>query len=230
LKINKKVLKDEELKELFKEYHSEETSLLRKERIREIIVNANLGFVYTIALRYNFFDDDLLQDLVSEGMMGMIKAIDLYDYKKGVKFTSYSFFHIRQKIILYIKTKIDTIRIPAGLTERDKYNGRTDSLNLLLETKSFQAIDKTNPIDDLEIKMIIKDIFNKFLNEKERKLLEKHYGLNNEARKTLKQIGIEMGITRERVRQIEARAMSKIRTHIINSNILNRKKEVILAN
>lgn len=236
------------------------------QRIREIfhkfsssknrLIESNLKLVVSVAKRHTG-RGLTLEDLIQEGNIGLIKAIDKFEYKKGFKFSTYATWWIRQAINRAIADHAKTIRIPVHILDnlckvnkilKEKYqNDRepdleeiANTLQLSVEkieeiffiTKEPISIDMTmgnsdatlliekledhnspNPFDESfreELRDILLNIF-KILSSREKEILIKRYGIYNQKPESLEQIGKELSISRERVRQIELRAIRKLR-------------------
>lgn len=222
---------------------------------REQLINCNLKFAFSVAAKYIWTGLPLL-DLIQQANLGLMKATDLYDYRKGARFTTYSVFLIRHSILRYVNEQSQPIRLPERVyadiakiksaTEKyclefmryptvseiaDKtgftvaHIRRMKNLNfdcISTEEKPDREMDGTildillsdeNPHDRLLVKECRKQIMELLskLNDRERTILLLRYGFDGEGAKTLDDVGKKLGLTRERVRQIEARALNKIR-------------------
>lgn len=221
------------------------------------LINHNLLLVVSIAKRYMGHGIPLL-DLIQEGNLGLMKAVDKYDYHKGYKFSTYATYWITQSISLAIKNQARNIRIPvhtinligeikkvekvfqqehlrkptekevAAILNLDKkkikeaYTWMKDTSSLdvvvgededttigsFIEDESVSADFDT--IEKEECKKAILNILDT-LNEREKTVIMKRFGINENRTRTLDEIGKELGITKERVRQIEAAALKKLR-------------------
>lgn len=237
------------------------TLLLLVERghaAREHLTSANLRLVVALAKRYQG-RGLTFGDLIQEGNIGLMRAVEKYDHRRGLKFSTYATWWIRQSITRAIADHGRTIRVPVHMNECITRFVRAQSslfqtlgreplleevageMDMTVEmVKEIAAIipepvsletplgdddeahigdflvdsDASSPADALsrmlrrdELATLLADV----LSVRERQVLGLRYGLTDGTARTLEEVGMEVGVTRERIRQIEARAMKKLR-------------------
>lgn len=247
-----KVLNREEEIELIKKIKEE-----KDEEAKKMMILCNLRLVISVAKRLMGQGLPLI-DMISEGNLGLIRAIEKFDVNKGYRFSTYAVWWIRQTIKKAIINKGRDIRIPTYkheklskmtkiISEYKLINGKSPSMKYLEEVlnetpekiqelfSEFQEIVSfSDPIGDnlyfedvigvstdIEDKMFkekqiqeIEETMNRVLNDREISVIKHRYGLSTNKIKTLKEIGMLLDVTRERVRQIEKKALYKLQQHL----------------
>ncbi|MDP2966493.1 MAG: sigma-70 family RNA polymerase sigma factor [Pelolinea sp.] len=225
---------------------------------REHLIKANTRLVVSVAKRYNSRGVPFL-DLIQEGNLGLMKAVEKFDYRRGFRFSTYATWWIRQTITRSIADQGRTIRVPVHMVDRirvmyksihllEQKLGREPTIEELAELMdtpkqkvdwmirvSWLPLSLETPINDDEGESELGDfvedkdiptpsqsVYTKLLSEKideileslpfrEARILRLRFGLENGRFYTLEEVGRKFGLTRERIRQIETKALRRLR-------------------
>lgn len=257
LKSREENATEEELAEIKEEIKNLQKDLDAGDEAKKRLAEANLRLVVSIAKRY-VGRGMLFLDLIQEGNLGLIKAVEKFDYRKGYKFSTYATWWIRQAITRAIADQARTIRIPVHMVETInklirvsrqllQELGREPSPEEIAEEMdipvervreilkiSQEPVSLETPIGEEEDShlgdfiqdenvpvpadaaafTLLKEQLDEVLGtltEREQKVLRLRFGLDDSRARTLEEVGKEFNVTRERIRQIEAKALRKLR-------------------
>lgn len=213
-----------------------------KTALRNKIISTNFGLILNIASKYDKANQMGSEDIFQEGVLGMYKAIDKYNPDMGAAFCTYATYWVRLFIIEFIKKNSKLVRVTEYANNQlgelkknsddkklqDKWGYyRYQEIKNLSEKKDSDVSlfrdmkDESDFLGDIKIENF-KSILNKILKTfsvREKVIIRCRFALNNGKRKKLEEIGKPFGITKEGIRQIERKAMRKLKKRLINLGI-----------
>jgi RNA polymerase primary sigma factor len=231
-----KVMTPERERELAKMIQSENLTKQQRDEINQEILEGNLRFVITVAKQYQNQGLDF-PDLIAEGNLGLLKAIQNFDWSKNLRFISYAVWWVKQSILQSLNDNARTIRLPVNVVqdlqrakkEVESKGGKLDErfemlpsiidldMNINEEGDTLVDVIKNEDADMPDAVFNNKDVLKmelvgllNVLDERERIIILDYFGLSGTPR-TLEDIGSDFNLTKERVRQIKEKALRKLR-------------------
>ena len=181
---------------------------------RDKLIKSNLRFVASIARGYQGLGLSY-SDLIAEGNCGLMKAIDKFDYEKGYKTISYSVWWIKQSILEALKERvgIEGESLPQDFEKQNNFGEDGYEVDNNIE-EDYVDNSSMEELKADEIKKVIYGLID-CLTEREQYVISEYFGLNTKEALTLEEISKNMGLTKERVRQIKEKALKKLRSEYV---------------
>jgi len=231
-----KVMTPERERQLALLMNGNEISDTRRKEIQKELLEGNLRFVITVAKQYQNQGLDF-PDLIAEGNLGLMKAINNFDWSKNLRFISYAVWWVKQSILQSLNDNARTIRLPVNVVQdlhrakkaiesnggklEDKFQNLPSMIDLdmninedgdtlvdiIVNNNADMPDESFNSGDMLKIKLLS---LLHILDEREKLIIEDYFGLSGTPR-TLEDIGGDFNLTKERVRQIKEKALRKLR-------------------
>lgn len=183
---------------------------------RDKIIKSNLKFVASVAKPYIGMGLSY-SDLIAEGNLGLMKAMEKFKYEKGYKTISYSVWWIRQTILEALKKRNLLKGDELSNTDIQENENETDDEEIV-EPENYVDqfnFDNLNVMDDSKVVKSLMDV----LTEREKEVISSYFGLNSTDEMTLEEIGENFVLTKERIRQIKECALKKLRTEALKNSI-----------
>ncbi len=188
------------------------SNIIAKKEAKEVLIERNLRLVAHIVKKYQNVDEDL-EDLLSIGTIGLIKAVDTFDSEKGSKLATYAARCIENELLMRLRAKKKTLREvslhePIG-TDKE---GNEISLLDIVEQEQVDIVEQMETTSQIQK---LSRILEKTLTNRELEIITKRYGLLGCNEVTQREIGAELGISRSYVSRIEKKALEKLRKQMI---------------
>ena len=186
------------------------------QRVRNLIVEANLRLVFSLAKRFAGAESDEFNESVAEGNVALMRAVDLFDYARGNRFSTYAHHAIRRQLLQ---------RMQAESRRRERFVSGAEEAAAELDRDDGGAIR-----DDERVhvaKLAVLDLI-PCLTDRERAVIEVRFGLGeHESPQTYEEIGRRMGVSKERVRQLQMRALQKMARSAVDSSAVVAWEEAV---
>lgn len=184
---------------------------------KDILIERNLRLVAHIAKKYYGENRDN-EDLISIGIIGLIKAVNTYNPQKGNRLVTYASKCIENELLMMLrsekkKSKEVSLNEPIGMDKE----GNTISLIDVVETDEMAMADRMEKAEDI---VRVREYVDRVLTKREKEIITKRYGLGNGSPITQKKVGNQMGISRSYVSRIEKKALEKLKKAFDNTNTM----------
>lgn len=175
---------------------------------KNTLIERNLRLVVHMVKKYQCIDDDL-EDLISIGTIGLIKAVSTFDSNKGSRLATYAARCIDNELLMMLRTKKKTSR-EVSLYEPIGTDKEGNEINFLdiIESEDEDIVEKIENAKDIQI---LYELLNEVLTEREKEIIRLRYGLYNEASVTQREVAGKLGISRSYVSRIENKALQKLK-------------------
>jgi RNA polymerase sigma factor (sigma-70 family) len=186
--------------------------LQQANQVKARIIQANLRLVVSIAKKF-VNPASSFEELISDGNVALIRAVEKFNFALGNRFSTYATYAIQRN---YFRT------VSRGRRQRERYQSDEERLASIPQTEHAQPVNSTSL---QQLQQTFDRLLEK-LNPRERQIIERRFGFHDQEPKTFKELGVELGVCKERIRQIQTRAMEKLRQFSAGERLLQTLEEL----